>query len=76
MDSALTLAGFFQQYFAPLYLCDARPRTFEAYHETLAHWKHHALDETATRRSTHAARRSNWGPADLANWAAGSTMGA
>jgi hypothetical protein len=38
MDTALTLVSFFRQHFSPLFLCDARPRTFEAYAETLHHW--------------------------------------
>jgi len=39
MDSALTLSAFFRRYFTPLFLADARPRTFEAYEETLHHWQ-------------------------------------
>ena len=39
MDAALTLVSFFREYFARLYLDDARPRTFVAYEETLRHWK-------------------------------------
>ena len=39
MDSVLTLVSFFREYFARLFLDDARPRTFEAYEETLAHWQ-------------------------------------
>lgn len=39
MSAALTLVSFFDQFFAPLFLCDARPRTFNAYAETLNHWK-------------------------------------
>lgn len=39
MDAALTLVSFFQQFFAPLFLCDVRPRTFNAYDDTLKHWQ-------------------------------------
>jgi len=39
MDAALTLVSFFRKQFSPLFLDDARPRTFAAYEETLRHWR-------------------------------------
>jgi len=39
MDAGLTLVSFFRRYFSPLFLDDARPRTFEAYEEMLRHWR-------------------------------------
>ena len=39
METALTLVRFYDEYFQRLFLCDARPRTFEAYASTLEHWR-------------------------------------
>ncbi|MBU4271149.1 MAG: site-specific integrase [Planctomycetes bacterium] len=44
MDTALKLSVFFEKYFAPVFLCDARPRTFKAYAETLNHWRRFTID--------------------------------
>ena len=38
MDSASSFSAFFERTFTPLFLSDARPRTFAAYNETLRHW--------------------------------------
>ncbi len=39
MDAALTVSSFYRDYFSTLFLDDARPRTFEAYEDSIKHWK-------------------------------------